>query len=404
MQILLILFYIVQAIVAFWLLQPIILVIICYIKKGLGIKAKPILDTPITKEYDFAAIVTAHQDTRFIKPLVNSLLQQTHKKIGIYVVADDCDITDISFTDERVIMLRPEVPFHSKIKSIQHALESFVRKHDNMVIFDSDNLVHPQYFEIVNAAHNKGYRAVQGNIVAKNLDSIYARMDEAGQIVKTFHDKLSRQELGFSSTIFGLGLSIFVDDYNNIAYEKGITGGFDKKLQAAIVKKARPIAFLKEAIIYDEKIPDGQQLQKQRTRWIHAHFKNMNLGVDVMVEGFKKFSFDLIYYGFVLLIPPVFLVMLSVFLMMLINLFVNPIMVIYWILGLVSFALSFPLVLKFSGASKTVMKAAYTLPVFMYWQIMALLGLSKAKKDFLKTEHHAVLSVEEVMKLHKELK
>lgn len=397
-------FNIIQAIVAFWLLQPILLVLLCYIKKGLGIKPKPILDTPIRTEYDFAAIVTAHQDTRFIKPLVDSLTKQTYKKIGIYVVADDCDISDISFSDERVVMLRPETPLHSKIKSIQYAIEHFVRKHYTMVIFDSDNLVHPQYFEIVNAAHNKGYRAVQGNIIAKNLDTIYARMDEAGQIVKTFHDKLSRQELGLSSTIFGLGLSIFVEDYNDIAYAKGITGGFDKKLQAAIAKKANRIAFLKEAIIYDEKIPDGQQLQRQRTRWIHAHFKNMGLGFDVMWEGVKKLSFNLIYYGFVLLIPPVFLVMLSVGLMMFINLFVNPIMVVYWLLGLFSFIISFPLILKFNNASKPVMKAAYTLPVFMYWQIMALLKLSKAKKDFLKTEHHAVLSVEEVMAAHKALK
>lgn len=402
MEIFVYLWYAIQIIIGIILLQPFLLVVLCYLKRWLGIKGfRPEKITPL-KQYDFGAIITAHQDTRFMKPLVDSLLKQNYQNFAVYVVADACDISNISFDDPRVKLLKPEPDLNSKIKSIDYALANFMRPHELMVVFDSDNLVHPDFFDTVNRYLNAGYRAVQGRIVAKNLDSQYACMDEAGQIVKTFHDKLSRQELGLASTTFGLGLTIFVEDYRKIVYHK-VIGGFDKRLQAELVLISHKIAFANEAIIYDEKIPDGQQLQRQRTRWIHSHFKFMGLGLKIMWKGVQKLNFNLFYFGFYLLNPPVFiLILISVFLLG-INLFVCLPIALAWALGLVSFVLSFPLILLFSKANKPVMQALLTLPVFMYWQLMALLKLKKANKDFLKTEHNAVLTIEEVMDLYKNL-
>jgi hypothetical protein len=86
------------------------------------------------KDFDFAAIVTAHQDTRFIKPFIDSFVKQTYNNFIVYVVADDCETSDLTFTDKRIKILKPEIPFHAKIKSIKYAVDSFEREHEVLVV------------------------------------------------------------------------------------------------------------------------------------------------------------------------------------------------------------------------------------------------------------------------------
>ena len=89
------------------------------------------------RDFDFAAIITAHQDTRFILPFVDSFLKQTYKNFVVYIIADDCDISSFSFDDKRIKLIRPEQALHSKVKSINYAIDHFEREHDTFVIFDS---------------------------------------------------------------------------------------------------------------------------------------------------------------------------------------------------------------------------------------------------------------------------
>src|SRR5688572_9051609 len=98
LDILRILFYLVSGFVAFYFCLPVILYIL-YVITG-GSKKKNAADRYKKQndiEHDFAAIITVHQDTRFIAPLVDSFIKQDYHNFKVYIVADDCDLTNISF-------------------------------------------------------------------------------------------------------------------------------------------------------------------------------------------------------------------------------------------------------------------------------------------------------------------
>ncbi len=257
-------FIAVQLLLAIYLLLPFFLLLLHVVsrvnKKSLLDRKYPLLND---KEYDFAAIITAHQDTRFILPLVDSFLRQTYERFVVYVVADDCDVSDLHFSDPRIRLLRPEPALHAKIQSIRYAVDRFVRPHDVLVVFDSDNLVHPQYFEKLATYFRRGFRAVQTHMLSKNTDTIFAKLDSIGHIYNTFVERQSKMELGLSSSILGLGIAIETDLYRQVMYKDGL-GGFDKKLQADIIRTIPQLAFAEDAIVYDEKVNSGSTLEKQR--------------------------------------------------------------------------------------------------------------------------------------------
>src|ERR1700743_1239050 len=164
------LFLIVQVLVASFLLQPFILLLIYALGRLFGVKQRSVIADTVKKNYQFGIIVTAHREITFIPPIVDSLLKQTYPFFNVYIVADDCDTSSLTFSDPRIHILRPETPLNDKTKSILYALERFDTKDEVLVIFDPDNLVHPKFLQVANAWYNRGYRAVQGNLFSKNLD------------------------------------------------------------------------------------------------------------------------------------------------------------------------------------------------------------------------------------------
>lgn len=397
MKVLFYIFLVIQLVIAFYLLQPFFLWCLHYLKKLIWPYKSPINKKPlINKDFDFAAIITAHQDIRFIPPLVDSLLKQKYQNFHVYVVADACDITDLHFNDERVSLLKPEKDFNAKIKSIQFAVGHFVRTHDALVIFDSDNLVHPGYLSVLNKYFQQGYRAVQTQMLSKNTTTVYSRLDSIGHIYHTFLERQMRMELGLSAHILGLGIAIDIELYKEIMYKDRL-GGFDKKLQADIVKKIPRLAYAEEAIVYDEKVDDGKTLEKQRTRWIFTYFHYFKTNWDLFFTGIKRFNINLIYFGLIVLRPPLFIVLGSALLFGLINLFITPVYSLIWVGILFIYGLSFVLIVLTQSRQKGMAEALFFVPVFVLRQVKALLKIKQAGKSFLKTEHTKVLYIEDIL-------
>ncbi|HEX2608526.1 MAG TPA: glycosyltransferase [Flavisolibacter sp.] len=391
-------FLIVQSIIALYLLQPFLLLMVHYIKKVIFPYTSPVKRKPkINKDFDFAAIITAHVDTRFINPLVDSLLKQRYKNYHIYIVADACDISTLSYNDGRITLLKPETDFNAKIKSIGYAVDHFVRNHDALVIFDSDNLVHPDYLDVLNKYFQQGYRAVQTQMLSKNTTTVYSRLDSIGHIYYTFLERKMRMELGLSSHILGLGIAVDCQLYNEIMYKDRL-GGFDKKLQADIVKKIPRLAYAEEALVYDEKVDDGKTLEKQRTRWLFTYFHYFKPNMDLFLTGIKRLNFNLIYFGFIVLRPPLIMVLGAGFLFACINLFFAPVYSLIWAGIFLTYIISFILIIITQSKQKGMASALLFIPSFVIRQGKALLKIKQAGKSFLKTEHSKILYIEDVLK------
>ncbi|MFY9465592.1 MAG: hypothetical protein WAP48_10895, partial [Sediminibacterium sp.] len=93
-----------QLLVGYNLVLPVLLLLL-YLLLG-NKKGKPA--SVSGREADYAIIVTAYEQTQLLHGVVRSLLQLHYSNYLIYIVADKCDVTNLVFEDERVIVLRPE--------------------------------------------------------------------------------------------------------------------------------------------------------------------------------------------------------------------------------------------------------------------------------------------------------
>lgn len=349
------------------------------------------------KKFEFGIIITAHQETRFVLPLVDSILKQEYQNFYVYVMADDCDINPLTFTDKRIKVIKPEPALHSKIKSIHFGLSQFREGHDAIIILDADNLVHPSFLATMNQYFQKGYQVVQCDFKPKNTDSHFARMDAIGDMFNFFLEREARMWLNLSAAIWGSGVAIDLTLYKEVKYESFL-GGFDKKLQSHLVKSVNRIAFAPEAILYDEKISSGKSLQNQRTRWISSYFTYFKESLSIFLTGIKRGSFNLVYFSLINLRPPLFIILFAAFCITFINYFLAPVFFYVWIGILILFSLSFIAIVVIKGKDFRFLKTLFLLPVFTWHQILALLKLKKARKSFLKTQHNQLLYIEDVLK------
>ena len=276
----------IQVLIGYNLVLPLIIYLLSVFKN------KPIL-TSKTTEADYAIIVTAYEQVTHIPDVVNSLLQLNYQNYLVYIVADKCDVSGLKFSDERVIILRPEVTLAGNTRSHFYAINNFKRPHERLTIIDSDNLVHPEYLNELSLYFNHGYIAVQGIRSAKNLDTTYACLDAARDIFYHFYDGKLLFKAGSSATLAGSGMAFTTALYRDCLESRDVNGaGFDKVLQYLIVSKKHRIAFNEHAIVYDQKTSETDQLVNQRARWINTWFKYFGYGFKLVFDGIKNFSLN----------------------------------------------------------------------------------------------------------------
>jgi cellulose synthase/poly-beta-1,6-N-acetylglucosamine synthase-like glycosyltransferase len=393
------LYRIAQAIIASYLLQPFILLIIYAICKLRGLRAGATPPLQPSRHYRFGILITVHDETDFIPPIIDSLLKQTYPFFNVYVVADLCNIDDMHFSDNRIHLLSPPHPLNSQVASLEYGFRHFDAGDEVVVIFDPDNLVHPRFLDVLNNWYNAGYLAVQGDLRSKNEKGVYARIDELGVALSKFVDRISRSMLTLSVHIWGCGVSIHRTIYEKITYDKkSLTGGFDKQLQADLVISVPRIAFAAEAVFYDEKVDDGQNFEQQRIRWIAAYFKFLGTAFSVLGAGLRDLDLNLIFFGYNLARPPYFLMLLSALFMCFADVFIDPLFARLWLLVLVIFTLSFITIISLSASGKALFKTILYIPVLMFHQVRALFKLRAGKKTLSKTRHSKIIYIEELLK------
>lgn len=341
---------------------------------------------------DYGIIVTAYQYTDSISDVVNSILKLNYDNYLIYVVADNCDVTNLNFTDDRVILLKPELTLASNTASHLYAMEHFKRVHDYVTIIDSDNLVDPEYLYHLNQSFSKGFEAVQGLRAAKNLDGTIAALDAARDLYYHFYDGKLLFESGSSATLSGSGMAFRCDLYRRFLNSHAVKGaGFDKVLQAWIIRQNKRIAFNSSAIVYDEKTSRPEQLVNQRSRWINTWFKYFKYGFDILFLGLKRFNYNQILFGLVLLRPPLFIFLFLSFFCFLINITLGyHLSAFLWLLAGINFVLFFLIALIHSKADQRIYRSLKNIPNFIFYQILSLLKSGKANKISVSTQHYHV--------------
>lgn len=376
---------IIQLLFSICFLFPVILLIISKLKK------KPTLNAiKSAKTLDYGIIVTAYKQIDLIPDVINSLLNLNYHRYTVYVVADNCDISTLNYNDGRIKILRPPKTLASNIKSHFYAINEFVREHDIVTIIDSDNLVDSEYLNELNHFFASGYLAVQGVRKAKNLNTMYACLDEAGDIYYRYIDRKLLFESGSSASLAGSGMAFTTSIYKKCLRHLNIDGaGFDKVLQYELLNRNKRIAFAEKAIVYDEKTTQPDQLVKQRARWINTWFRFWVLGAKMLLSSLKRPNWNRFAFSMLLMRPPLFLMLLIAGVFFIVNLWLMPLMSLYWLLTAVIFIAIFFTALNYFNANKKIYNSLIHAPKFVFYQILAFLKVRKANKMSVATEHYS---------------
>lgn len=387
-----------QIIVALFLLLHIINSVIAFVVRDR--KEKVIVD----KEFDFGVIITAYKEAEFVPPLIESLLLQSYRNFQVYVVADQCDMSESYKNNSKVTILQPDEPLNSKVQSIKFAVDQFKRVHDSLVVFDHDNLLHPNFLCEINKFFQYGYKAVQGRRTAKNLNTHYACLDATHEYFYNHTQRLAPYLAGSSAILAGSGMAfetqLYLETMNRDkinASEDKVIVGMDKILQHEIVKRGHKIAFANDAIVYDEKSDTPSQVERQRSRWHNSYFKHLRLGFSLFVKGILHFNLNQFLFGVNIINPPLFLTLILSLILMAGQLIFNIYFFYFGAALIFLFTLSVLSILYTSKVKKEVWLALFTIPQFILLQVRALLKLGEANSDFLATSHSNLLTINDVI-------
>ena len=366
-----------------YLLLPFFLLLVKTVKGKF--KDAPEVDKP---SLDFAVIVTAYEETGLVPRAVKSILDTGYQNMIVYVVADNCDISDLTFSDSRVVVLMPEQVLASNVRSHQYAIRNFIRPHEFLTIIDSDNRVASTYFTEVSRWLYAGFDAVQGLRQPNNLDTELARLDAVRDIYYHYYDGQLLFSLGSSATLSGSGMAFRVSLYKDCFRNRDVSGaGFDKLLQAAIVGLGKRIAFAPTAVVFDQKTSKPGQLVNQRARWLNTWFKYAELGFGLVFRGFKQFDINGLLFGIVLLRPPLFILLAAGIIALFLSFWIDFLISLLLVVSLSIFILCFVFPLWLTKADVQIVRSLVAAPRFIFLQFVSLTKIRRANSRSVATKH-----------------
>lgn len=385
------------------LVYPFVTVLLAQLRKSTNI---PISQNPNIHARHFACVITAYRNAAIARPLVDSLLRQSYPNLHVYLVADECEAFDFAIADERFSALCPPVPLRLKVKSILHAFDYFTQRPDYVVVFDADNLAHPQFLEVINRFADAGFLCIQGQRTAKNLDTNYAALDSMGEHYKNYIEREVPFRLGGSAVISGSGMATETETYRAYLESPEIEQGQlqwkkmlqeDKILQNFLLRRNMRIAYAREALVYDEKVETGEAVETQRSRWLFSYFQNLPNALGILRRGLTGLNFNQLYFGFVTLVLPMFIQLGLALALALLALWVAPTWSLILFAAIVIFSVNILWVLHLDAAPSAVRKVVWQVPKFVLRQFAGLFKMRNPNKHFKHTEHRKLVSLEEVL-------
>lgn len=268
----------------------------------------------------FAIIIAAHNEEKVVGQLIENLhvLNYPNELYDIFVIADNCtDMTAKVAQDAGALV-------HERFNKVERGkgfamewmferLFKMNKKYDGVVIFDADNLVHPDFLKEMNNRYQKGERIIQGYLDSKNPnDTWISGVFSISFWVVNHIWHLAKYNMGLTSVLGGTGMCL---DYEMLR-EHGwgatcLTEDMEFTMKALL--QGVPTTWAHDAIVYDEKPLTFMQSWKQRKRWAQGHFDVCGrYFFKIMFAGIKRRDIVLID-ALVHLIQPYFLILSTAF-------------------------------------------------------------------------------------------
>lgn len=219
----------------------------------------------------FAILVPARNEEAVIGNLIDSLEAQNYPKelYTIYVIPNNCiDRTEEVARNHGAMVIRCDEVTKTKGDVLNYAFRRLQKYAiDAYIVFDADNVVHPDFLKHMNNCLESGYEVAQGYRDAKNpsdnwLSGSYALF----YLFQNVFFNRARMSLNGSASINGTGFMIKKSLIDTFGFET-YTLTEDVEFTGQCALRGQKIAFVEEAITYDEYPTFFHASWKQRKRW-----------------------------------------------------------------------------------------------------------------------------------------
>ena len=244
------------------------------------------------QKYKFAIVVPSRNEEKVIGGLIKSLQKQRYpdKLYEVYVVPNNCtDDTAGAAKKAGANVIECTVPVKVKADVLQFVFKKFKSRDDidAYVIFDADNLVHPNFLARMNDALCEGVQVAQCFRDAKNMgDNWLTGSYTLFYFIQNFFFNRARMNFSGSAAINGSGFMIQKEVVANGFNTKTLTEDSEFTGQCAL--RGIQVAFVEEAITYDEHPQNFWASWKQRKRWTSGCISCLQIyGKDLLKTFFK---------------------------------------------------------------------------------------------------------------------
>ena len=271
-------------------------------------------------KHTFAIVVSAHNEESVIGQLVENLhvLRYPKELYDIFIIADNC--TDATAKVAREYGAIVHERFDKEIRGKGVAMEwmfarlfKMKRQYDAVVVFDADNLVHPNFLLEMNNRLQKGETVIQGYMDAKNPTDTWISGTFAIAFWLIDHIwHLAKYNIGLSSVLGGTGMCISTSVLRRFGWGATCLTE-DMEFTMKVLLKGIRTTWAHDAIVYDEKPLTFKQAWNQRKRWAQGHFDIAGRYIPTMIkEGIRRRDIRLLD-GVLHLVQPHFLLMSTFF-------------------------------------------------------------------------------------------
>lgn len=291
---------------------------------GIWHRKEKIIHTPQKR---FAVVIPGHNEQRVVGPLIDSLQSQHYPKhlFDIHLIADNCTdhTADVGRNHGAIVHERKNDELRGKGFAIEWILGRFKEtnaRYDAIVMFDADNLVHPEFLNIMNDKLCSGHQVIQGYLGVKNPFDSWVSVSMG--ISYWFSNRMwqkARQNLRLSCSLGGTGLCIGYGLLQDMGWEAtGLTE--DLEFGVRCVERGIIPIWAHDAKVYDEKPTDILSSFRQRLRWMQGHFHCAKHHMfPLLKQGIKEGSLVKLDAGIYLFQPMRFLILFLTSIMMLLQ-------------------------------------------------------------------------------------
>ena len=346
------------------------------------------------KEYfNYLILYPAYNEDRVIISSVQKFLSQyyPYESFHVAVISDHMQPeTNQKLSELPITLLQPVFEKSSKAKAMQYAMDQIKDDYDYVVILDADNVVEPNFLEQLNEECVKGYRAIQCHRCAKNNDNDIAVLDGVSEEINNTIFRKAHNRIGLSSALIGSGMCFDFNWFKENVYKLS-TAGEDRELEALLLKQKVYIHYEPDIHVFDEKVSNKDNFQKQRLRWMTAQIQSLFNLLPYIPTAITTFNLDFIDKTIQqALIPRSMLVVATLgisILMTPVSLFFNNYWYIKWWCLFFAICIALYIATPKQLRKHSVFDKLFSLPMLAWKMVANILKIDHKNTDFIHTDH-----------------